>query len=117
MDEPELDKVAADSTDVAAAGSRSRRAAIAGAGEAECRRSPSCRTAGHHGLSDPPFLRNAQVVRSCIVAVARTESGSAYRACGGQAVEYRGANAEGESRIDVEMAAKKTVRHPQAEAA
>ncbi len=30
------------------------------------------------------YLRKGQVVRSCVVAVARTESGPAYRACGGE---------------------------------
>ncbi|GGN40860.1 hypothetical protein [Streptomyces fuscichromogenes] len=35
------------------------------------------------------YLRRGQVVRSCTVAVARTEGGPAYRACGGEGNTYR----------------------------
>ncbi|RDD85057.1 hypothetical protein DVZ84_31430 [Streptomyces parvulus] len=35
------------------------------------------------------YLRKGQVVRSCVVAVARTVSGPAYRACGGEGHVWR----------------------------
>lgn len=35
------------------------------------------------------YLRKGEVVRSCLVAVARTDSGPAYRACGGEGHLWR----------------------------
>lgn len=34
-------------------------------------------------------LKKGQIVRSCVVAVARTQSGPAYRACGGEGHIWR----------------------------
>lgn len=50
------------------------------------------RPAGPVATMDSPihhYLRKGQVVRSCVVAVARTESGPAYRACGGEGHFWR----------------------------
>ncbi|MFE2195602.1 hypothetical protein ACFXAQ_32935 [Streptomyces olivaceus] len=41
------------------------------------------RTPVHH------YLKKGQVVRSCVVAVGRTTSGPAYRACGGEGHLWR----------------------------